>query len=79
MLFTPAISSEELVRNVLASQFTGRIVGAWKILQTRLTMSWYLNESAHPNVRCDPFYNFWTISDIEPDDELTVDHSSYSE
>jgi hypothetical protein len=45
----------------------------------RLTMSWYLNESAKPNVRCDEFYNFRANRDIKAGEELTVDYSTYSE
>jgi len=46
----------------------------------RLTISWYLNESSKPNVRCDPAsYNFFAVQDIEAGKELTVDYSTYSE
>ena len=31
----------------------------------RLTMSWYVNHSDHPNVRCDNNYNFWTLEPIK--------------
>jgi hypothetical protein len=43
----------------------------------RLTMSWYVNDSKHPNVRCDNSYNFWTLRDIKSGEELTADYSSY--
>ena len=43
----------------------------------RLTMSWYLNDSKRPNVRCDTSYNFWTLRNIKAGEELTVDYSSY--
>lgn len=46
----------------------------------RLTISWYLNESKRPNVRCDPeYFNFFALTDIEPGEELSVDYSTYSE
>lgn len=46
----------------------------------RLTISWYLNDSLNPNVRCDKAtYNFYAIRDIEADEELTVTYSTYSE
>ncbi|HMK77426.1 MAG TPA: FRG domain-containing protein [Thermodesulfobacteriota bacterium] len=45
----------------------------------RLTVSWYLNSSRRPNVGCDKDYNFFALRDIERDEELTVDYSTYSE
>lgn len=46
----------------------------------RLTVAWYLNDDAeHPNVRCDEYYNFFALRDIEPGEELTVNYSTYSE
>jgi hypothetical protein len=45
----------------------------------RLTISWYLNNSQNPNVRCDKHYNFFAKKDIDVGDELTVDYSTYSE
>ena len=45
----------------------------------RLTVSWYLNYSRKPNVRCDESYYFYALRDIERDEELTVDYSTYSE
>ncbi|MBI3696404.1 MAG: FRG domain-containing protein [Acidobacteria bacterium] len=45
----------------------------------RLTISWYLNHSLKPNVRCDKSYNFFALRLIEPDEELTVDYRTYSE
>lgn len=43
----------------------------------RLTMSWYLNDSKRPNVRCDSSYDFWTLRQIKAGEELTADYSSY--
>ena len=45
----------------------------------RLTVSWYINCSRNPNVRCDKDYHFFALRDIERGEELTVDYSSYSE
>jgi hypothetical protein len=45
----------------------------------RLTMSWYLNDSKTPNLRCNDDYEFLALSDIEPGEELTVDYSTYSD
>ncbi len=45
----------------------------------RLTMSWYLNESKRPNVRCDSNYDFFALRAIRPGEELTVDYSTYSD
>jgi len=45
----------------------------------RLTMAWYMNESAHPNVRCDTEYNFFTLREIKEGEELTVDYSTFSD
>ena len=46
----------------------------------QLTPAWYINESRkHPNVHCDQNYDFVALKDIEPDEELTVDYSTYSE
>ncbi len=46
----------------------------------RLSIAWYLNhDAAHPNVRCDEYYNFSALRDIEPGEELTVDYKTYSE
>jgi hypothetical protein len=42
-----------------------------------MAMSWYINDSKNPNVRCDSSYNFWTLTKIKPGDELTIDYSSY--
>jgi len=44
-----------------------------------LTLSWYLNESKNPNVRCDKDYKFFALRDIKAGEELTVDYSAYSE
>lgn len=45
----------------------------------RLTISWYLNHAPKPNVRCDENFDFYALRDIERDEELTVDYSTYSE
>ena len=45
----------------------------------RLTMSWYLNESKQPNVRCVEGYDFEALRDIEEGEELTADYSAYSD
>ena len=44
-----------------------------------LTTSWYLNESADPNVAADEDYRFYALRDIKADEELTVDYSTYSD
>lgn len=44
-----------------------------------LTVGWYLNESKTPNVVCGNDLNFSSLCDIEVDEELTVDYSTYSE
>lgn len=44
-----------------------------------LTVSWYLNHSELPNVRCDSKYHFFAIRDIQVGEELTVDYRTYSE
>jgi SET domain-containing protein len=45
----------------------------------RLTMSWYLNESDRPNVRCVEGYDFEALTNIKQGEELTVDYSTYSD
>jgi len=45
----------------------------------RLSTSWYLNESANPNVRCNSTYDFIALKDIKAGEELTVDYSTYSD
>jgi FRG domain/SET domain len=45
----------------------------------RLTVSWYINHSQKPNVRCDESFNFYALRTIEPGEELTVDYSTYSD
>jgi hypothetical protein len=48
----------------------------------RLTVAWYLNEprkGGRPNVGCTNSYDFFTLRDIRPGEELTVDYSTYSE
>jgi SET domain-containing protein len=44
-----------------------------------LTMAWYLNDSATPNVVVDENYNMWAIRDIAEGEELTIDSSSFSD
>lgn len=45
-----------------------------------LNVGWYLNESKeNPNVRCDDNYDFYALRDIEKDEELTVNYSTFSE
>jgi SET domain len=45
----------------------------------RLTVAWYLNESPHPNVRCDKVdYAFYALRNIKTGEELTLDYSSFS-
>jgi SET domain-containing protein len=43
----------------------------------RLTVSWYLNHSAKPNLRCDENYNYFAFRDIHAGEELTVGYSAY--
>ncbi len=45
----------------------------------RLTSSWYLNHSAHPNVAADRSLKFYTTREIHAGEELTADYGSYSE
>ncbi|MGO9777922.1 MAG: FRG domain-containing protein [Terracidiphilus sp.] len=45
----------------------------------RLTPAWFMNESKTPNSRCDENYDFYTMRDINPGEELTVDYSTFSE
>ena len=45
----------------------------------RLTISWFLNDSKRPNVRCDNNYDFYALRDIRSGEELTVDYSTYSD
>jgi SET domain len=44
-----------------------------------LTPAWFLNESKKPNIRCDENYDFYTLRDIPPGEELTVDYSTFSD
>jgi SET domain-containing protein len=44
-----------------------------------MTVSWYLNHSAQPNVRCDRNFNFYSLRHIKIGEELTVDYDSYNE
>ncbi len=45
----------------------------------RLTVAWYLNESANPNVGCDHNYRFFALRDVKAGEELTVDYRAYNE
>jgi SET domain-containing protein len=45
----------------------------------RLTMSWYMNDSRHPNVRCLEGYDFEALRYIKAGEELTVNYSTYSD
>lgn len=44
-----------------------------------MTIAWYLNNSATPNVGCDENYNFYALRNIKAGEELTVDYNTYSE
>lgn len=44
-----------------------------------LTLAWYLNHSARPNVRCDEDYRFVAVRNIRRGEELTVDYRTFSE
>ena len=45
-----------------------------------LNVGWYLNESRdNPNVRCDENLDFYALRDIEVDEELMVDYSTFSD
>jgi len=47
-----------------------------------MTPIWYLAHSSNPNMRCtgpEDDYQFITLRDIEPGEELTVDYSTFSE
>ena len=45
----------------------------------RLTPAWFMNESKKPNTRCDENYDFYTLRDISPGEELTVDYKTFSD
>lgn len=45
----------------------------------RLTPAWFLNESKTPNTRCDENYDFYTLREIAPGEELTVDYATFSD
>ena len=45
----------------------------------KLTPSWYLNTSDHPNVASDLSLKFYALRDIQPGEELTADYSTYSD
>lgn len=44
-----------------------------------MAVSWYLNNSKTPNVRCGEDYQFYALRDIREGEELTVDYDTYSE
>jgi SET domain-containing protein len=45
----------------------------------KLTNSWFLNDSAEPNVAADREYRFYALRDIEKGEELTADYETYSD
>lgn len=45
----------------------------------RLTPAWYINESKHPNARCDENYDFIAIRDIRVGEELSTKYSEFSD
>lgn len=45
----------------------------------RLTVSWYMNHSDEPNVKCKDDYDFVALKEIKPGEELTVDYSTYND
>jgi hypothetical protein len=46
----------------------------------RLTPAWFMNESkASPNTRCDENYDFYTLRDVLPGEELTVHYKTFSD
>jgi hypothetical protein len=45
----------------------------------RLTMSWYLNHSTNPNLKCTDDYDFVAARDISLGEELTVDYPTYND
>jgi hypothetical protein len=55
--------------------------GKWKgpTHLNNLTIGWYLNHSEVPNLRCDGEYNFFAIRQINDDEELTVDYTTYDD
>ncbi|MDQ3020849.1 MAG: SET domain-containing protein [Bacteroidota bacterium] len=40
----------------------------------RMSIGWYLNHSAKPNVFHDDNYDFFAMNDIKKDEEITVDY-----
>lgn len=47
-----------------------------------MTVAWYVNKANRPkdaNVRCDKDYDFYALRDIEIQEELTVDYSTYND
>lgn len=44
-----------------------------------MTVSWYLNNSKTPNVRCGDDYQFYALRDVMKGEELTADYDTYSE
>ena len=45
----------------------------------QLTVAWYLNHSATPNVGADEEYHFFALRKIQKGEELTADYSTYSD
>ena len=45
----------------------------------QLTMSWYMNHSADPNVHTDRDIRFSTLRPIDVGEELTIDYAAFSE
>src|ERR1700682_2471921 len=41
-----------------------------------MTVSWYLNHSKKPNVRCDENFDFFALRDVKAGEELTVDYDT---
>src|SRR5260370_37702680 len=56
----------------------GRTYGCPKSFNL-MTVSWYLNHSKKPNVRCDEKLDFFAARDIKKGKELTVDYDTYNE
>lgn len=44
-----------------------------------MTVSWYLNHSAKPNVGCDRNVRVYTLRKVKVGEELTVDYGTYSD
>lgn len=45
----------------------------------KLTVAWYFNESATPNMASDSTYRFFATRNIKKGEELTVDYDTYSD